>query len=192
MNKELLKNTILSGKIYFKKMIIYFRFTVRAVIANPKVDRLYLQTDESYKLKIKTNKGEVLATIIGNTYFGVRHGLETLSQLIWWDEYANHEHEVGEKGMLRTLRTASVQDKPMFPYRGLMLDTARNFIPIKDIRRTLDGMASVKLNVFHWHLSDSQSFPIKLPSVPKLAEYGAYSSDAVYQPEEVGSCFNIL
>lgn len=159
------------------------------MITNPTIDRLYLNTDESYKLTIKTTSSEVFATITGKTYFGVRHGLETLTQLIWWDEYALYDIDNSDKGMLCTLRTVSVQDKPAFAYRGLMIDTARNFIPIDDLIRTLNGMASVKLNVFHWHISDSQSFAIKLPSVPKLAEYGAYSADSVYQPQEV---FKIL
>lgn len=124
----------------------------------------------------------MVVSIIAKTFFGARHGLETLSQLIWWDEYATYNG-----GMLRILRKAIISDKPKFTYRGLMLDTARNFMPIQDLRRVLDGMSSSKLNVFHWHISDSQSFPLKLPSLPQLALHGAYSSNMVYEPHEVNS-----
>lgn len=66
-----------------------------------------------------------------------------------------------------------------------MVDTARNFIPITDLERTIDGMGASKLNVFHWHATDSQSFPLEIPSVPFLTRYGAYSPQHIYQPHDV-------
>lgn len=65
--------------------------------------------------------------------------------------------------------TAHIKDSPVFAHRGLMLDTARNYLTINDIERTLDGMGASKLNVFHWHATDSQSFPLNLPTVPQMA-----------------------
>lgn len=69
------------------------------------------------------------------------------------------------------LESVQIKDQPIFVHRGLTLDTARNFIPVKDIERTLDGMAASKLNVFHWHATDSQSFPLHMPRVPQLTRY---------------------
>jgi hexosaminidase len=59
----------------------------------------------------------------------------------------------------------------VFPYRGLLLDTARNFIPIPDLKRMIDGMALNKLNIFHWHLTDSNSFPFYSKRVPQVRKY---------------------
>ena len=57
--------------------------------------------------------------------------------------------------------------------------------PIEDIKRTLDAMSWVKLNQFHWHIVDSQSFPLQLPSFPELANSAAYSNSSVYSAEDV-------
>lgn len=83
------------------------------------------------------------------------------------------------------LKGATIQDTPTFPYRGLMLDTSRNFISVPHLKKVLTGMASNKLNVFHWHISDSQSFPLSVPSIPQLAKYGSYGPDYVYTPDDV-------
>lgn len=67
------------------------------------------------------------------------------------------------------INSAKLSDRPVYAHRGLLLDTARNFLPLNDLRRTLDGMAVTKLNVLHLHATDSQSFPLMLPSVPMMA-----------------------
>ncbi|XP_053676334.1 chitooligosaccharidolytic beta-N-acetylglucosaminidase [Anopheles nili] len=134
-------------------------------------------TDESYKLVIASGTdGELLATITGKTFFGARHGLETLSQLIWLDEIRNELQMVVEMNL---------SDAPAYPHRGLALDTSRNFIDVVSLRRTIDGMAMVKLNVFHWHITDSQSFPLEIKSRPTLHTYGAYNRRNVYTLEDV-------
>jgi hexosaminidase len=61
-----------------------------------------------------------------------------------------------------------------------MIDTARHYIPISSIERTLDTMSTCKLNVLHLHLTDSHSFPFKSEKVPQMSKYGAYSSDKIY------------
>lgn len=66
-----------------------------------------------------------------------------------------------------------------------MVDTSRNFMSVRHIKKVLIGMAANKLNVFHWHISDSQSFPLYVPSIPQLAKYGSYGPDYVYTPEDV-------
>lgn len=86
---------------------------------------------------------------------------------------------------LLVVASAQIEDRPIYRHRGLLLDTARNFIPIADIERTIDGMGASKLNVFHWHATDSQSFPLEILSVPQLTRYGAYSSQQVYSTENI-------
>lgn len=116
------------------------------------------------------------AVIVAATFFGARHALETLQQLINYEEAADS---------LQVLNFAEIRDEPAFPYRGLLLDTSRNFYSVESIKRTLDAMAVNKLNTFHWHITDSSSFPVALQSLPNMAYYGAYSSRKVYQPEDI-------
>lgn len=99
-----------------------------------------------------------------------------MSQLIWFDD---------DLGMYRILNEAHIEDAPKFRYRGLMLDTSRHFFSVPAIKRTLMGMAHSKLNRFHWHLTDSQSFPYRSKFYPQMAQYGAYSDEEVYTPEDV-------
>ncbi|KAK9892922.1 hypothetical protein WA026_022789 [Henosepilachna vigintioctopunctata] len=140
--------------------------------------KLILNTDESYQLNIKPIKNKISIHITAKNFFGVRHGLETLSQLIWWDEYSNG-------GILKILKTASVKDHPVFAYRGLMIDTARNYMSIDTLKRVIVGMSANKLNIFHWHITDSQSFPLVLPRLPKFAKMGSYAPDMIYTPKDV-------
>src|SRR5207248_2463342 len=67
----------------------------------------------------------------------------------------------------------NIDDKPRFPWRGLMIDAGRHFMPLDVIKRNLDGMAAVKLNVFHRHLSENQGFRIESKKFPKLHEMGS-------------------
>lgn len=152
-------------------------------------------TDESYSIRISTVGGNnengfieaaiVTVQINATTIFGARHALETLSQLIALfpsSEDPGYCHANSINCQLRAviMASAKIQDYPIFKHRGLLLDTARNFIPVEDIKRTLDGMGASKLNVFHWHATDSHSFPLHLPRVPELVRYGAYSPNHVY------------
>lgn len=77
-----------------------------------------------------------------------------------------------------------VKDQPEFPYRGLMIDTARHFLPIKLILETVDALMYNKMNVLHWHITDEDSFPLKLDKHPELAQHGAFSPSEVKSTEE--------
>uniref|UniRef100_A0A1A9UTR0 Beta-hexosaminidase n=1 Tax=Glossina austeni TaxID=7395 RepID=A0A1A9UTR0_GLOAU len=138
--------------------------------------KLTLNTDESYKLDVTKGDNYILADIRATTFFGIRHGLETLSQLIVYDDIRRE---------LQILANVSLSDKPAFKWRGILLDTARNFYSVKAIKRTLDAMASVKLNTFHWHIIDSQSFPMEVKTQPELYKIGAYSQRKVYTHEDI-------
>jgi hexosaminidase len=75
----------------------------------------------------------------------------------------------------------TIQDKPRFPWRGLMIDVARHFIPLDVLKRNLDGMEAVKMNVFHWHLSENQGFRVESKKFPKLQTMG---SDGLYYTQD--------
>ena len=96
-------------------------------------------------------------------------GLETFLQLV----------QPGGSGFF--LPGISIQDTPRFRWRGLMVDCSRHFEPVEVIKRTLDGMAAVKLNVFHWHLTEDQGFRIESKIYPKLTGMG---SDGLFYTQE--------
>jgi hexosaminidase len=124
-----------------------------------------LTEDESYALEVK-DSGAVLKA---PTALGAMHGLQTLLQLV----------EITPQGFL--VPAVVIQDSPRFSWRGLMIDSSRHFIPTDVIKRNLDGMAALKLNVFHWHLSDNQGFRVESKRFPKLHEKG---SDGLYYTQE--------
>jgi len=137
---------------------------------------LTLETDESYFLRVKTFNSKIIVKINANSVYGARHALETLYQLT--AKLPDSQHRA-------IISSAYVEDRPIYKYRGLLMDTARNFIPLQTIRETLDAMGASKLNAFHWHITDAQSFPLEIPSVPYFHQYGAYSVDKVYKITEV-------
>ncbi len=113
--------------------------------------------DESYSL-IVTSK---LITLNAATVVGAFHGMETLLQLVQLKDNA------------ATIPALTIEDTPRFRWRGLMIDVSRHFEPVNQIERTLDAMATVKLNVFHWHLSDDQGFRAESKIYPKLTRVGS-------------------
>ena len=123
--------------------------------------------DESYTLEINTEH----AALTANTVVGAMGGMETFSQLIAGDADGYY------------FPVVSVNDKPRFPWRGLMIDVGRHFEPLDVIKRNIDGMASVKMNVFHWHLSDDQGFRMESKKYPKLQGMG--SGGQFYTQEQV-------
>ncbi|CDH49056.1 beta-hexosaminidase 1 [Lichtheimia corymbifera JMRC:FSU:9682] len=141
---------------------------------------LELGVDESYTLDI-SDKGS--ATLTAKTKWGALYGLETFSQLVQayktsaiedYDDKEGQGCDTSVENLFIPETPIHIEDAPVYSHRGLMLDTARNYFPVKDILRTIDGMAYNKMNVFHWHITDSQSFPLRLESIPELAEHGAY------------------
>jgi hexosaminidase len=116
-----------------------------------------LGEDESYQLDVASAGGRLTAA----TSAGVLRGLETFAQLI----------EPGLEGF--RVPAFHIEDHPRFPWRGLMIDVSRHWMPVAVIERNLDAMAAVKLNVFHWHLSDDQGFRVESKQWPKLQELGS-------------------
>ncbi|XP_078038276.1 beta-hexosaminidase 1 [Augochlora pura] len=139
--------------------------------------KLTLNTDESYTLTVsEVDKTVINATITAKSYFGARHAIETLSQLIVYDDLRNQIQIPSE---------VSVSDGPVYPYRGVLLDTSRNFFDKSAILRTIDGMAMSKLNTLHWHIIDSHSFPYVSRTWPEFSKLGSYSTEKVYTEKDV-------
>ncbi|KAL6645128.1 hypothetical protein ACP70R_016736 [Stipagrostis hirtigluma subsp. patula] len=133
--------------------------------------------DESYTLSVPHDSGA--ADISAATPWGAIRGLETFSQLAW----AGGGPAAGGQPIVPS--DIEISDRPLFTHRGILLDTARNYYPVPDILHTLRAMAFNKLNVFHWHITDSQSFPIVLRTVPNLANFGSYSPTMRYTEQDV-------
>ncbi|MBB1506259.1 family 20 glycosylhydrolase [Pseudoalteromonas sp. SG41-1] len=121
----------------------------------------YLNMDESYTLTIADNKIDLTSA----NQYGMLRGLATLSQLLF-----------SAKQPLQ-VNNLIITDEPTYPWRGLLFDGVRHFLPIADVKRTLLGLASAKFNVFHWHLTDDQGWRIELNSYPKLHQQ---ASDGLY------------
>ncbi|KAG5336404.1 HEXC acetylglucosaminidase, partial [Acromyrmex charruanus] len=138
--------------------------------------KLTLETDESYILQVSANDRQVEALITANTYFGARHALETLNQLVAYNDLNSKIHIVSD---------VYIADGPKYPYRGILLDTSRNYVDKKTILRTIDSMAASKLNTFHWHITDSQSFPYVSRTWPNFVKYGSYTPRKIYTSETI-------
>jgi hexosaminidase len=129
--------------------------------------KIEINEDESYQLTIASNK----ITINATSDLGALHGLETLLQLLQNNSTSYY------------FPVVEISDSPRFTWRGLMIDAARHFQPVDVIKRNLDAMASMKMNVFHWHLADDQGWRIQLNNHPKLTELA--SDGNFYTQEEI-------
>jgi len=121
--------------------------------------------DESYRIDITSRQ----ALLSAPTVVGALRGLETLLQLL--DADRNGYFFPG----------VQIDDKPRFPWRGLLIDVARHFHTMEVLKRNLDAMAAVKLNVLHWHLTEDQGFRVESKKFPKLHQLG---SDGNYYTQE--------
>ncbi|KAF1937856.1 hypothetical protein EJ02DRAFT_447188 [Clathrospora elynae] len=131
------------------------------------------EVDESYSLTL-TQEG--LATISANTSVGIAHGLTTFTQLFY-------AHSDG-KNFYTPLAPVTIYDAPKFQHRGINMDVARAWFSTSDIKRQIDACAYNKMNRFHLHVTDSQSWPLEIPSMPELSAKGAYRPDLVYTAED--------
>src|SRR5580700_7806589 len=126
-----------------------------------------LGEDESYTLDVSSSGAKLRAA----NPLGALRGLQTFLQLI----------AITPDGF--SVPAVHIEDRPRFLWRGLMIDSGRHFIPLEVIKRNLDGMEAVKMNVFHWHLSENQGFRAESRKFPKLHEQG--SDGLFYTQEEI-------
>ena len=130
--------------------------------------------DESYTLDITQNSQSI--DITAKTVWGALHAFTTLQQLVISDG----------KGGLIVEQPVSIKDYPLYPYRGVMIDSGRNFISPKKIFEQIDGLALSKMNVLHWHLEDAQSWPVQMTTYPDMTK-DAYSAREIYSHDDIRS-----
>jgi len=123
--------------------------------------------DEAYTLEITPAGAKLNAA----NPLGVLRGLQTFLQLV----------DVSPDGFAAP--AVSIKDQPRFVWRGLLIDSSRHFTPMEVLKRNLDGMEAVKMDVFHWHISDNQGFRAESKKLPKL--HGAGSGGAYYTQNEI-------
>jgi len=147
------------------------RLRIQQCNCSPKDDldtKSFFSSDESYTLSIKEGTADIDAT----SSLGILHALESFKQLF-------HAHTDGiEQYVLNA--PLIIRDRPKWAHRGLSLDIARNPFTPQDAIRTINGMATVKMNRLHIHATDSQSWPIEVPALPALALKGAYRPDLIW------------
>ena len=151
----------------------------REFSSNPQIAGLVIETrstgnaipklgdDESYTLDVSDRQAHLTAA----TTVGAMRGIETFLQLLEGDKDGFYFPAV------------TIADQPRFPWRGLMMDSGRHFQPVEVIKRNLDAMAAVKLNVLHWHLTEDQGFRVESKKLPELYRMGSdglfYSQDQI-------------
>lgn len=186
--------------------------TYATLSISEETDRPASERDESYSLHIPPSpSSKKPATLTAATSLGLLRGLESFTQLVYTlpdvyrlptdvTLYASPEEVSAPVRYLRT--PVSIQDEPAFTYRGLLVDTSRNFIPIEDLKRTIDAMSIGKLNTLHWcaltcdarlgadlrwprHAVDAQSWPLHIPSHPDLVSKTAHHPSQIYTASDL-------
>ena len=135
--------------------------------------------EEAYRLTV--SPGEVV--VEAATARGAFYGLQTLCQLFPAEIYG-HTRARGVRWQAPCCR---IEDEPRFPYRGMMLDVGRYFLPKESVKKFIDLMAMHKQNMFHWHLTEDQGWRIEIRKYPRLTEIGAWRREtAGYAGRDTG------
>eukprot|EP01147_Barroeca_monosierra_P004204 gene4204-6550_t len=176
-----------------------YLMTVQISILNSSETIKQQGSNESYFMNVTSP----VTTIVAESVWGALYGLETLSQLMKYNATTElftisaimlainfvfdkltsilpcNEFEITATPMI-------IRDEPSYPIRGIMLDSANHFASVDTIKRTIDVMAFNKMNVLHWHLVDSYSFPLEIPSRPELANKGSWNGkNTIYSRENI-------
>ncbi|HKZ37512.1 MAG TPA: family 20 glycosylhydrolase, partial [Chryseolinea sp.] len=148
-----------------------FALNVSSTSEEPKSGNIYLTTtgtdatlgEEGYELTIT----EDLIKVAAPKAAGLFRGIQTIRQLLPDSiELSSIQKRVWE------VSTGTIRDYPTYPFRSAMLDVARHFFSVDDVKRYIDLLATYKMNVLHLHLSDDQGWRIEIKSWPKLATHG--------------------
>jgi len=130
---------------------------------------------EKYFLTVDTNG---VVKITADYYPGIVRALDTLSQLIVREENDETKYDI-------KYTPINITDYPEFPYRGVMIDTGREFFFPDVLKMTIDGMMLGRNNIFHWHFAEDDSIPMYSESYPDLVNYTAFRKHEIYTPENV-------
>lgn len=149
---------------------------------------------EEYELAVFAHGVE----ITGGSGAGVYYGLQTLRQLM--AQYADWNTEGDGVQSVFRIPEMVIRDKPTFGYRGAMLDVARHFSDVHDLKGFIDMLAMHKLNVFHWHLTDDQGWRIQIKSHPELTSVASVRTGTLighggrppfeYDDKPYGGCYS--
>nr|BAI63641.1 hexosaminidase Hex1t [Paenibacillus sp. TS12] len=162
------------GQALAKKLNASTGYTISVVKSNqPTAGSIYLTTvggnaalgNEGYDLITTSNQ----VTLTANKPEGVFRGNQTLLQLL----PAGIEKNTVVSGVQWVIPHSNISDKPEYEYRGLMLDVARHFFTVDEVKRQIDLASQYKINKFHMHLSDDQGWRIEIKSWPDLIEIGS-------------------
>jgi hexosaminidase len=123
--------------------------------------------DEGYELSVSADSVRIGAA----TAAGLYHGTQTLRQL--FPAGIESQLRPGERGMSWSVPAGQITDRPRFPWRGAMLDVARHFFTVDEVKQYIDVLALYKMNVMHLHLGDDQGWRIQIDSWPKLTTVGS-------------------
>ena len=180
----------------FESNIIPDKFYPRKASFEPEIEssRLTIDTVEVTQFPTKSNSNSLsseayaidvscdppLIIVETITPEGAIRAFDSLAQLF----YA-HSASDPPKAVYTSCAPISVKDAPEYHHRGLMLDISRNWIPPQDVKRTISAMGFNKLNKLHLHATDSQSWPLEVPSIPELAREGAYRPDLIWRAKDL-------
>lgn len=132
--------------------------------SNPTLDK------GAYRLKVT----EESIKIESGSKSGFTHASATLLQLI---------RSNGEDNSMEVV-CCSIKDRPRFKYRGMMLDCARHFHSVEQVKRLINQLAHYKFNTFHWHLTDDEGWRVEIKSLPELTNIGAWRGlDEAIEPQ---------
>jgi hexosaminidase len=135
---------------------------------------------ENYTLNIPNGlDGNGAASVVADTVWGALRALESFSQLFLWSGRG------APVSYCTTRANIDMYDYPRYPWRGLLIDSARHFLPVPAIEVTLDAMSYNKLNTLHWHLVDDQSWPLYSAQYPNFTKGGAYCTDCFYTHQDL-------
>nr|CAB3252627.1 beta-hexosaminidase subunit alpha [Phallusia mammillata]CAD57204.1 putative beta-N-acetylhexosaminidase [Phallusia mammillata] len=170
--ETLIYNNVATIKLkYFPRDVASIK-TLEVDLMSPCEDYPSDHMKESYALDVADK-----ASLTSDTVWGILRGLETFSQLLW----ASDSNQV-------VVNKTNIIDYPRYAFRGVMIDTARHYLPLNAILQTLDAMSYNKFNVLHWHIVDDQSFPYVSDVYPDLSIKGAYDDRThIYTREDIAA-----
>ena len=151
-------------------LLVDLKIHIHADVSEPQ-----LGVDESFSLHITSGDPNAIGFIEAATPFGAVYALEAFSQLL----------RRSAAGPAVNVSSLYVQDAPRFPWRGMLIDTGRHFLPVSALEALVDALQYHRFNVLHWHVSDNQAFPFVSSAHPRLAEYGAFSARHTYSASDV-------
>jgi hexosaminidase len=187
------------SSLLFPKTAIYINITTANQLLSMDVDESYeLLVGDALPNELESRHSQPQGIrILAPTVYGVMHGLQTLLQLV--EYYYDHDDENDKdqeenKALLYSANSVVfnirhtpiyIRDAPLYQHRGLLIDTSRHYLPWSLIYRNLQAMSLSKLNVLHWHLTDSQSWPFVSQAYPNLSKQGAFCETCIYSASNI-------